>query len=119
MNNLKLFSLALVILLASCSTVKSVKAPQQIPQLPQIQAPVQEPSFTERMQNFLRGKLPEQKESLKNETTTTPNTKTQDGPLSNGVQVLCEGLMGRGKVVFRVEDEIFVLVIDCPLGKKV
>jgi hypothetical protein len=45
--------------------------------------------------------------------------KTQESPSSNNVQVLCEGLMGRGRVVFTVEDETFVLVINCPLGKKV
>jgi hypothetical protein len=70
------------------------------------------------MENFLRGKLPEQKESLNKETTIIKSMKTQESSSSNNVQVLCEGLMGRGRVVFTVEDETFVLVINCPLGKK-
>ena len=65
----------LLMLLSGCQTAPSVPPSAQVmcPRLPPlIQEPAAlEPSFTERMQNFLAGKLPEQSES----SPTSPSAK--------------------------------------------
>ena len=119
MKKLKVFLLSSILLLMSCSSAPRVAAPTQVPQLPVLEKPAQEPSFTERMENFLRGKLPEQTKSSKNGIIITANTNEQEASSNVKIKVLCEGLYGRGRVLFKIDEEIFALIIDCPLGKKV
>ncbi|KWH03684.1 hypothetical protein WT58_23895 [Burkholderia territorii] len=58
MKSLLMLMLVTTICLSACKTVPHVAQPW--PQLPVLEAPAPEPSFIERMDSFLQGKLPEQ-----------------------------------------------------------
>lgn len=55
----KLLPLLLTAFLAACGTVQTAPPVVQCPRLPPVQWPAPEPSFTDRMESFLSGKLPE------------------------------------------------------------
>ena len=44
------------------------------------------------------------------------NTNEQEDSSNPKVKVLCDSLMGRGRVAFLLDGEIYVLRIDCPYG---
>lgn len=74
MRKFALLIIASIPFLQSCGSVPVVQHPR-IPQLDPLPQDVVEPSFTERIQSFLRGRLPEPISSEKVTNNASSNTK--------------------------------------------